>query len=303
MIHKKLTIVGPGKVGTVLGKRLQQNNYEIVSIIGKNSSSTSSCAEFLNCNNFSTSIEDISSRTNLILISVPDSEIKNVSRKISENKKLKFKELTVFHTSGALSASILSSLGLKGSKIFSIHPFQTFASVSSVLNNMEGVFYGIEGQKSVLKIASNIVQDLGGNPVIIPSSLKPLYHAAGVLASNYYITFVRKIYSIFKELKINPTEYNRILKPIMSQSLENLEKLPEYNAITGPISRGDSSTIEMHLNSIDKNIPSLNGFYILMGNETLQMCYSDGKITDAQFKDIKEVFSKYSKNANLKERE
>jgi predicted short-subunit dehydrogenase-like oxidoreductase (DUF2520 family) len=296
MIYKKVSIIGSGKVGSVLGKRLKDKNYEIVSIIGRTESSIKRCADFLGCKNYSTSIKDISSDTNLLLISAPDNTIEKVGIDLSKIKNLKFRSLAAFHTSGALSSKELYSLKLKGAKTFSIHPFQTFASISSVLTNMDGVYYGIEGKKSDLGIAKKIVKDLGGNPVIIPLELKPLYHIAGVFSSNYLISFIQNIYLIFKKLKINPEKYNSILQPIISQTLNNLDNLYPIDALTGPIVRGDSKIIDVHLKMISKKLPLLMRFYISMGIETLELCKNGKKITNTQYNEISKIFLKYKKS-------
>jgi predicted short-subunit dehydrogenase-like oxidoreductase (DUF2520 family) len=290
---KKVTIIGGGKVGCVLGKRLKDKGYKIVSIISRTFASAAMCGTFLECENYSISIEDISAETDLILISVPDTELEKVARDLSKSKKINFKKLIVFHTSGALSSKKLASLSLLGAKTFSIHPFQTFISVSSVLNNMDGIYYGIEGRKTDLKIARQIVKDLGGHFLIIPEELKPLYHAAGVLASNYLLILMRSPTLIFEHLNIKTKEFEKILKPIMTQTMNNAEKLSVMDALTGPIIRGDTEVIKMHLKSISENIPILMTMYVAMGIETLHACYTEQKISESHYHDLLDLFKDY----------
>jgi predicted short-subunit dehydrogenase-like oxidoreductase (DUF2520 family) len=300
MKYNKVSIIGGGKVGCVLGKLLIQKNYEIASIISRTFASAVFCADFLECDNYSTSLEDISSETNLIILSVPDHAIKIVAKNLSNIKKLKLKNTVAFHTSGPLTSKLLLPLKQKGVKTFSLHPFQTFASISSVLNKMKGVYYGIEGTKNNLKIAKIIVEDLEGKYIEIPEILKPIYHIAGVFASNYLVTLIQNIHFIFNKIKIEPDKFYEILRPIMNQTFQNLNDMSPFDALTGPIVRGDNEIVELHLKSLSKEMPELIRFYISMGLETLEAARSSKRISQTKYNYILKLFIEYLKSETLK---
>jgi predicted short-subunit dehydrogenase-like oxidoreductase (DUF2520 family) len=300
MKYNKVTIIGGGKVGCVLGKKLSQKNYKIVSVISRTFASAVFCADFLECNSYSTSLDDISDDTNLIMISVPDHSIKSVAKNLSYVDGLKLKGLAVFHTSGSLTSKLLLPLKLKGARTFSLHPFQTFVSISSVLENMKGVYYGVEGPKDNLKIAKKIVEDLEGKYVEILENLKPIYHIAGVFASNYLITLIQNIYYVFDKLKIESAKFDEILKPIINQTLQNLSHLSPFDALTGPIVRGDNEIIDVHLKTLSRDVPDLLRFYISMGLETLEAAKASGRVTQLKYNDILKLFIDYIKIENLK---
>jgi predicted short-subunit dehydrogenase-like oxidoreductase (DUF2520 family) len=210
-----VTIVGAGAVGTTLALLLRKAHYPIASVISRKRTSARKLAQLVHCKNFSNDAADIHPDTTILLLTVSDSSIVEVARRIAKNSKLNFKSLIICHTSGSLTSDELRPLRLKGAAVFSLHPIQTFPAridVHQQLRRMKGVWYGIEGNSDAIRFAKNFVRELGGHAIIIPKEEKILYHIACVLASNYTVALLGAVEKILgtRHYRYRYGHYNRL---------------------------------------------------------------------------------------------
>jgi predicted short-subunit dehydrogenase-like oxidoreductase (DUF2520 family) len=70
-----------------------------------------------------------------------------------------------------------------------------------------------------------------------------------------------------------------LLSPLLNASLDNALILGD-DALTGPVSRGDSATVRAHLSAL-RETPFLNP-YLAMAIRTMQRARAAGRLTDAQ---------------------
>ncbi|HEY9188922.1 MAG TPA: Rossmann-like and DUF2520 domain-containing protein [Ignavibacteria bacterium] len=251
-----IVLIGAGKVGTVLSKKLYERGYNFVGIIDLDLNKARNLAKKVKAALFSNEIKDIPKEANFIIISVPDSQIKVVSKKISK-LPLHFNSLKVCHVSGCLSSDELKPIKNRGSIVFSMHPYQSFPD-SKNTKNLDSIYYGIEGEKTLF--AKKIVKALGGNYIIIPKNLKSLYHVSGAFASNYLLVLLSVVNNILYHIIGDKKKAKGVFRPILENTLYNYFNTDFKNSITGPIVRGDAITVEKHLKALkkyDKNIYDL----------------------------------------------
>ncbi len=91
----------------------------------------------------------------------------------------------------------------------------------------------------------------GLEPFELADAGRALYHAGAMFASGYLVTLHKAAVSLV-ELAGAPPE---ALLPLMRRTIDNGFEL------TGPISRGDWSTMDMHLAAIRERIPELEPLY------------------------------------------
>ncbi len=102
--------------------------------------------------------------------------------------------------SGAGGLDLLETAKKAGAAVASIHPLQSFSSIDQAIQNIPGSYFGITADKKAQKTAKNIVRDLGGIPLFISSDQKPLYHAAACFASNYLVSLMNVVESIYQAI-------------------------------------------------------------------------------------------------------
>jgi predicted short-subunit dehydrogenase-like oxidoreductase (DUF2520 family) len=176
----------------------------------------------------------------LIVLCVPDRAIAELARRIEPGPWL-------CHVSGATPLGALDPHVRR----FSVHPLQTLVKWRGP-EQLDGAFGAVtaesdEAQERGLWLA----ETLGLEPFELADAGRALYHAGAMFASGYLVTLHKAAVALF-ELAGAPPE---ALLPLMRRTIDNgFER-------TGPISRGDWSTMDLHLAAIREQIPELEPLY------------------------------------------
>ena len=267
-----MSIVGAGRVGTTCAVLFHRAGFRLVSVVGKRKNTAEKLARLVRCKNHSISLSDIDPATRIILLAVPEEEIGRIAKEISKLSHIHFAKLSVFHTSGSLTSDALLPLHLKGAKTFSLHPLQSFSKASTLdhqIIQMKNVPYGFEGRREAVPLARYLVKALRGKLIQIPKEEKFLYHIACVFASNYSIALLGAVDDLTKHIGSGLTLAH--FSPIVKTSIENAFLQTPNLALTGPIARGSSRTIEHHLQELRKTDKSLALLYQQIGLQALKM--------------------------------
>jgi predicted short-subunit dehydrogenase-like oxidoreductase (DUF2520 family) len=276
-------IIGTGMVGTAIGSLLNKAGYKVAAICDNSSDQLKKALPYTKGKKFQKST-DAAEQADCILITTPDDTIASACEEISLSGSLKGK--FVFHMSGAGGLDLLQSAKKAGASVASIHPLQSFSSIDQAIKNIPGSYFGVTADKKALSTAKNIVLDMGGIPVEISPEQKPLYHAAACLASNYLVTLMNTVESIYKSIGISEKDARKAYLPLVYGSLNNIEKSGSVSALTGPIARGDYGTINKHLTALHKTLPKYSSFYSALGLITVKIAEQKGTLNAGQAKKI-----------------
>jgi predicted short-subunit dehydrogenase-like oxidoreductase (DUF2520 family) len=196
---------------------------------------------------------------------VPDREIRLCAEALSRMGDWKSK--TVFHSSGALGSRELGALKRKGAAIASVHPLMTF--VRGVVPDLAGVSFAVEGDPTAVRVARRIVRDLGGQSFPIAENRKAAYHAWSAFTSPWLLSFLVTAEQVAAAAGIRPAEARRRMLPIVLRTLENYAKRGPARSFSGPIIRGDASTLEKHLRVL-RTLPDARSVYLALAKSALQ---------------------------------
>jgi predicted short-subunit dehydrogenase-like oxidoreductase (DUF2520 family) len=284
--YYKFSIIGLGKVGTAIGYLLKKAGHKIVAISDKSTKSLTNARRYTGGKTYLSPLQSIAN-ADCILITTPDDFILPVCEDIAHSKAIAGK--FVFHMSGAGSLDLLQPAKKAGAFIASIHPVQSFSSIDNAIQCIPGSVFGITAEKKAEKQAKQIVVDLGGVPFFISARQKPLYHAAACLASNYLVTLLYAAESIYQSVGINKTNATRAYLPLVHGTLKNIEKSGSIQALTGPIARGDSGTVQKHIDAIKKTCPQFLPLYSALGLITNNIAQKKGTLNSRQTKKISNI--------------
>ncbi|MBN1363924.1 MAG: DUF2520 domain-containing protein [Syntrophaceae bacterium] len=277
------SIIGTGMVGTAIGFLLNKAGYRVVSVCDKSPAALKKALPFTG-GKFLLNPPDAVQQADCILLTTPDDAIFSACREIALSPFIKGK--FVFHMSGAGDLSILEPANKAGAFVASIHPLQSFSSVDQAIKNIPGSYFAVTADKKALSLAKSIVHNLKGVPIIISSEQKPLYHAAACFASNYLVSLLNVVESIYKSIGIKERDAKKAYLPLVYGSLKNLEKSGSVSSLTGPIARGDFGTVKKHLTEINKKLPLYSSLYSSLGLITVQVAQKKGTLNAGQAKKI-----------------
>ncbi|MBW1674515.1 MAG: DUF2520 domain-containing protein, partial [Deltaproteobacteria bacterium] len=176
-----------------------------------------------------------------VFITTPDDSILKVASEITWRP-----EQNVVHCSGAASIDILGPAKKSGAMVGSFHPCQAFASVDQAIKNLPGSTFAIEAQGPLLDILKEMASSIGCDWILLKPGNKALYHAAAVFVSNYFVTLVKVATDLFQNFDVPTTQSTKVLMPLIQGNIKNINTIGLPSCLTGPIARGDVSTIEKH---------------------------------------------------------
>ena len=180
----------------------------------------------------------------VVLLCVPDTAIADVARGRTPGRGW------IGHVSGATSLAALAP----HTRRFSLHPLQTFDR-SGEPEQLDGAWAAVTGETAeAVAVARELAELLGLHAFELADSDRTLYHAGAVFASNYLVTLQRAAVLLGV-----PAD---ALVPLMRRTIDNGFDL------TGPIARGDWSTVEAHKRAIEERRPELAHLYETLAGAT-----------------------------------
>jgi predicted short-subunit dehydrogenase-like oxidoreductase (DUF2520 family) len=265
-MKQSLSIIGAGKVGRVLGQLFNRHQiFTIHDVLNCSLKSSVEACEFIGAGN---AITDFSAMRNadVFMVTVPDDQINACSLRLQE-RGLITPSTIVFHCSGALDSSELGNV--KGAA--SLHPLRSFADPLHVAQHFIPTICTLEGDEHARAHLTLACQKIGAQIVAINREGKTLYHAAAVFASNYLVTLMDAALQTFEAAGIEPDMALRMAKPLAQETFNNVFQMGAQQALTGPIARGDSQTVERHCAALKKWDKNMAALYVELAKSTKKM--------------------------------
>ena len=183
----------------------------------------------------------------LVLLCVPDSVIAGAASAIPVGA-------WIAHVSGATPLSALAP----HERRFGLHPLQTF-TLARGPEQLDGAWAAVTGETDAARERGHWLADcLGLRPFDIEDESRVLYHAGAAMASNFLVTLYRAASRLLESAGAPP----EALLPLMRRTIDNGFDL------TGPIARGDWTTVDAHLAAIHRTAPDLKALYRAMAQVT-----------------------------------
>lgn len=250
----KVGFIGPGKAGVSLGRYFTHRGIELVGFLGRNYKNTMEAAKATNSKAYE-DLEELIKESEIIFITTPDDVISIIDEKLS-NFNLKNK--SICHISGACSSTILNNAKKSGALIYSIHPIFAFSSKNTLIEDLEKIYFSIEGsylskkdidsQQYISQLSIIKFMHLIGNKFFIRDKEDSAsYHLANVFVSNLTLSLIKVGSEYLVSLGINEKEAIAALMPLILGNIKSISEKGFINSLTGPVVRGDKGTIEKHL--------------------------------------------------------
>ncbi len=276
------SIIGTGKLGSVLCAALHNSHYEVVSVWNRNAERAQTLVNKLKLDsewgqwpNKTDNLGDV------IFVCVPDDQIVPVVQKLAGEFDLSGKY--VVHTSGAHPGEILNPAKESGASVASFHPLQTFTGKSEA-----GVFQecwiSIQGDEISVSTLESIGQKLGAQPKVVTADEKEELHVAAVFAGNYLVTLMEMAQQCVSNPELK-SSIPSMFHALMAQVLDNIKEQGVERALTGPLSRGDDSTIVKHLDNLVEK-PELLNMYKIFGRATMPIVKRNETLTSKKIEKL-----------------
>ncbi|UEA57649.1 DUF2520 domain-containing protein [Gordonia otitidis] len=254
-------IVSAGRVGTALGEALERVGHVVGAVVARSPRSRQRATQRLPESQI-LDLPEVVARSELLIIAVPDADIRDVVADIADSGRLRPRTL-VLHTAGAHGVEILAPLTALGALPLAVHPAMTFVGSDDDTARLQQACFGVTAADEVgLAIASALVLEMGGEPVRIAEADRTLYHAALAHGANHLVALVcDAVAAMNAAIEGTAGEASRdaatvdgnserlaerILAPLLTAALHNVLDLGP-DALTGPVARGDAGAVADHL--------------------------------------------------------
>jgi predicted short-subunit dehydrogenase-like oxidoreductase (DUF2520 family) len=264
-------IMGAGVVGTALAARLVRAGVPVAGLHGRQAELSDAASAISGVLATTGEIPEILSQSDIVIISVRDERIREVVDRLLREKRLRKGQVLV-HTSGAIaSGEVLAAARGQVKALGTLHPLVSFADPRLAAEGLRTVAFGIEGDPEARKLARKLVGQLGARAVVLEAKNMALYHAGAVLVSNYVVALADLGRGLLIEAGVPPDEALPALIPLMTSVVQNLAQVGLPGALTGPVERGDVSSVERHLRTLEQRAPHMVELYRLVGREVVRI--------------------------------
>ncbi|HEX6982203.1 MAG TPA: Rossmann-like and DUF2520 domain-containing protein [Balneolaceae bacterium] len=293
-----ITIIGLGRLGQVLAKRLAEKDIAIKSVFNRTEEKARKLSSRLNIDISASFPAKKAQLGHLVFLTLSDGAIEQAAWQLSEMDS-DFTGYTFVHCSGNEPASLLSHLQKKGAEIASFHPLQSFTAQAGH-DDFDNIFFSLQGDKKTFKTLMPLAKKLGAHAFEVTEEQKSQLHAAAVIASNYLISLIKVSTETGALGGLPQKQVQKALLPLIQKTLQNVSGQSLNEALTGPIVRGDIETVKKHIKLLE-NQSQLQKVYTVLGCETVKLAESDGSIDSDQAGNLREVLGVFRRRATERE--
>lgn len=188
-----------------------------------------------------------------VLLCVPDREIAAAAAAVSRGP-------IVGHCSGATGLEPLAP-----HEAFSLHPLMT---VSLTGADFSGATAAIDASSDrAMELARVIANALDMDVVQVAPENRAAYHAAASIASNFLIT----LEAAAERLAAGAGVTRQMLAPLVRATVENWVSMGPELALTGPVARGDETTVAAQREAVSERSPELLALFDALTDATREL--------------------------------
>ncbi|MHB1137977.1 MAG: DUF2520 domain-containing protein [Microthrixaceae bacterium] len=201
----------------------------------------------------------------LVLLCVPDVHVAPVAARLAPDE-----HVVVAHCSGSLGLDALAPAPRRAS----LHPLVSMVDPARGAAALRGAWFAVAGDP----LATRTVHALGGHAVEVPDDRRAAYHAAAVIASNHLVALLGQVERLAVDLELPLDAFMALVRG----TVDNVEDLGAAEALTGPVARGDWTTVRRHLRTLP---PQERAAYLAMAGAAARLAgWSEEEIDLAELR-------------------
>lgn len=242
-MSERVFIVGAGQVGRGLYRAFRSAGIEVLGLHGRRHTAWTTSTGV---------IPSAAMDANTIILSVRDNQIDDAISELigprHQNQKPHLATGTVvLHTSGSAEPELLPALFERGLGGGTFHPLIPFANPDKIPELLKKAWIGIDGDDLARSTSRRLAGHIGSRTLEIPAGGKPLYHAAAVMSSNFPVVLAEIASELFMALGVPERSAQQAVTGLMDAAVSNLSEHSPEEALTGPVVRGETTTLVRHL--------------------------------------------------------
>ena len=223
----------------------EEKDAQVIGYYDTDAQSAKEAARFTGTDSFS--LEELVGLSDTLFLTTPDGIIEKAWDCI---KEMSLANKIICHFSGSLSSVVFSGIETTGASGCSVHPMLAFSDKFTSYQQLNQAFFTVEGDKHAVEVMSRLLRSMGNEVCLIDKEKKVLYHTAASILSNQVVAVLDTGYRLLTECGFGREEAVRATQTLVRNNVENVIRQDTVAALTGPIERGDTATVEKHLSCL-----------------------------------------------------
>jgi predicted short-subunit dehydrogenase-like oxidoreductase (DUF2520 family) len=259
-----IAIVGSGRAGGALAIAASGAGHRITSIDGRNADSVAHLEAL---------VEISPGKPDLRIVAVADDAIAEIAAVVAELGE----PAPTVHVSGAVAVGALAPIAATGIQTGSMHPLQTLPDAERGAQRLDGAWMAITAEEPLRSQLHGFAASIGCRPFDLDDDVKPIYHAGAAAAANFTLTTLDLSLALFEAAGV-PFE---AAHPLVEAIVANAFELGPAGALTGPVARGDASTVASQVAAIRERVPQAEQLFVDLVRSTARLAGTTDEIEPA----------------------
>ena len=254
-----IALVGSGSVAQALGRALAARGAPVAALAARRRDRAARAAAFVGPGVRPVEYVELAGLASHLIVAVSDDAIDGVAADLAAAG---WRGGVALHTCGARGPDALRALADVGASCGVFHPLQTLPPPGQGTSRLDGVAFGIGGDEAAVAWAEALVHRLNGRALHVDAGGFPAYHAAAALAANGVAALVDAALALMEQAGLARREALEAIAPLCRTSVENVLAVGPEAALTGPVARGDASTVAGHIRALSRQPDDVVGLYV-----------------------------------------
>ena len=237
-VVRSLRIIGGGRAGGSFAKALTATGrWHVTGVLGRGDDAAAAATD-----------------VDLVLLTVPDTSVAAVAAAIEPQASA-----VVAHAAGSLGLAPLAPHERRAV----LHPLASMPDADVGARRLRRAWWGLAVGGDPL--AEEVVADLDGHALHIDDGDRDRYHAAAAMAANHVVALLGQVERLAASIGVPVEAYLALTRT----AVDNVAALGAAAALTGPVKRGETATIERHVAALP---PEERDGYLAMKKEAERLC-------------------------------
>lgn len=223
------------------------------------------------------------------LIGANDDRIESLAVLLSDRAP-SLKGSLVFHLAGRFGLEVLEPLAATGACLAALHPVRSLTDAKISVDEFRGTACVAEGPAVALDLLRPLITSIGGTWLPVDSIDRGLYHASVSIVSNITKAVAWKAQKWQQKAGLPAATAASVTHQLLQSTMVDLARAGAKKTITGPVVRGDTSTIEAHLDAIRDSHPEDIDVYRVLARTVLELAQERGDLNEETLERFTNLF-------------
>ncbi|MFC1688106.1 Rossmann-like and DUF2520 domain-containing protein [Pseudomonadota bacterium] len=223
------------------------------------------------------------------LIGANDDRIESLATLLSDRVS-SLKGSLVFHLAGRFGLEVLEPLAATGACLAALHPVRSLTDAKISVDEFRGTACVAEGPAVALDLLRPLITSIGGTWLPVDSIDRGLYHASVSIVSNITKAVAWKAQKWQQKAGLPAATAASVTHQLLQSTMVDLARAGAKKTITGPVVRGDTSTIEAHLDAIRDSHPEDIDVYRVLARTVLELAQERGDLNEETLERFTNLF-------------